>query len=147
MGFRMISIPDFMLVLRVFADRKNEEVSMQEVYYETGITYSHVTKLVKMMRDLGWLTLQKEARENIIMVTPDGIKIANAVSNLFSLMNIDWKQMKKKDRRREHIMTDAEKEQQNNDIKMKSEIIDYEIDKLNEDMEEDLEDETDDAVE
>lgn len=95
-------IPSFMLVLRALANGTDtdvyveKEMRLQYLFHETGITYSHLVSMVKLIEEKGWIKCGKDGRDIIVVVTDEGKKVTEAIVRLFEALKIDYKKVKRR---------------------------------------------------
>jgi len=54
---------------------------------ELDITYTHVMKIIKEMKDIGIVKVKKKGRTRCIKLTPKGLNIADHISHIVKFVN------------------------------------------------------------
>ena len=81
---RMITIPDFMVMLRALRKGKR---TLTDIHCESTVTYSHIFNLKNVLLNKEWITEKKKGRTNELELTEDGKVIADAVDAIMKVIN------------------------------------------------------------
>jgi len=81
---KMITIPDFMVMLRTLREGKK---TLTEVHCQSSVTYSHIFNLKNMLEEKKWITTKKTGRTTQLELTEDGKTIADAVDVIMIIID------------------------------------------------------------
>jgi predicted transcriptional regulator len=83
---RMLTVPDFMVVLLAIKD--NPGMSISSLHYKTRITYSHIHHIKKLITRKNWVSIDVDGQKHIPTLTAQGEVIVQNILNLIASMDI-----------------------------------------------------------
>jgi len=111
---KRIIVPDFMIMFKAI-EKGNNQKSVLDIYYETLITYSHLHNLKKTFVKKDWITIKKEGRKHILILTHKGKEIVELINLLLNKLKITEDDIMKYRRQRNpkaKILTKKPKEEE-----------------------------------
>lgn len=83
----IVYVPDYMAVLCVFND--NRQLSVNELHFDSGISYSSLHEMKKTFVEKGWVTIQHIEKKHIVMITTKGEELVKTIHELLDKLGID----------------------------------------------------------
>jgi len=83
---KIFIVPDFMITLVAIDDNPNSDIT--ELHYKSKITYSHLHGIVKFLEHKNWITIIRDKRRHIPLLTEQGRIILSKIYGLLDSMGI-----------------------------------------------------------
>lgn len=96
----IVYVPDYMAVLCVFFD--NRQLSVNELHFSSGISYSSLHDMKKTFVEKGWVTVQHIDKKHIVLITPKGEELVRIIHQLLNNLGIDKEEFLKLKLSRKH---------------------------------------------
>jgi predicted transcriptional regulator len=118
----VIYVPDYMLVLLEF--NKNKNMSVTQIQYNTHISYTTLHNMKKMFVEIGWVTVEKQEKKHIVLITSKGEEIVKLIYELTDKLGINRNKLLDIKLDREHKKVNINEKENSSIIKNKESIED-----------------------